>query len=145
MKKSVLIIGVFTVFIISGNNLKAQIAHKPAATTSVNSGGDINIEVPDFADPEVNNFFHAYTAHIIEYVKAIRLKDKARINTAMEKDIQFTDEKIGNIDDKIEQPNEVQKAMELSKQLQPYVHEILKSEYYKEEVKKFLAKPDSKN
>lgn len=81
MKNSILIIVVFTVFMVSANNLKAQKINKPGNSI-------INIKIPDFADPAINKYCHDYAANI-EYVKAIRQKNDAKINTAMDKDMQF--------------------------------------------------------
>jgi hypothetical protein len=47
MKNSILITVVFTVFMLSANNLKAQKTNKPGS-------GIINFKVPDFADPAIN-------------------------------------------------------------------------------------------
>lgn len=125
------------------SNINAQTGNKPAPITSANPGAIINIKIPDFADPAVNTFYHAYIANIIEYVKAIRQKDKAKITAAMENDIQFYT-KSGHMDDKAESNQaELQKVMDLTKQLQPYITEIMNSEYYNEEGKRLHELPVS--
>lgn len=138
MKNSILIPVLFTVFILSANNLKAQ-------KTDKSGGGIINIKVPDFADPAINKYFHDYAANTIEYVKAIRQKNYAKINTAMDKDIQFYVQS-DQISEKVQPtPAELQKAMDFAKQLQPYQEEIMNSEYYKEEGRRLRKIPGTNN
>ena len=133
MKNSILITIVFTVFMLSANNLKAQ------------KSGIINIKVPDFADPAINKYFHDYAANTIEYVKAIRQKNDAKINTAMDKDVQFYIQS-DQISEKVQpKPAEFQKVMDLTKQLQPYQEEIMNSEYYKEEGRRLRKIPGTNN
>ena len=138
MKNSILITIVFTVFMLSANNLRAQ-------KTNKSGSGIINIKVPDFADPAINKYYHDYAANTIEYVKAIRQKNDAKINIAMDKDIQFyiqSDE----ISEKVQpKPAEFQKVMDLTKQLQPYQEEIMNSEYYKEEGRRLRKMPGTNN
>ena len=138
MKNSILITVVFTTFILSANNLKAQ-------KTNKSGSGIINIKVPDFADPAVNKYYHDYAANTIEYVKAIRQKNDAKINTAIDKDIQFYIQS-DQISEKAQlKPAELQKVMGLTKQLQPYQEEIMKSEYYKEEGRRLRKIPGTDN
>ena len=138
MKNSILITVVFAVFMLSANNLKAQKTNKPGSSI-------INIKVPDFADPAVNKYYHEYAANTIEYVKAIRQKNDAKINTAMDKDIQFYIQS-DQISEKAQlKPAELQKAMDLTKQLQPYIEEIMNSEYYKEEGRRLRKIPGTNN
>ena len=138
MKNSILITVFFTTFILSANNLKAQ-------KTNKSGGGIINIKVPDFADPAINKYFHDYAANTIEYVKAIRQKNDAKINTAMDKDIQFYIQS-DQISEKVQPtPAELQKAMDFAKQLQPYQEEIMNSEYYKEEGRRLRKIPGTNN
>ncbi len=133
MKNSILITIVFTVFILSANNLKAQ------------KSGIINIKVPDFADPAINKYFHDYAANTIEYVKAIRQKNDTKINTAMDKDIQFYLQS-DQISEKVQpKPAEFQKVMDFTKELQPYQEEIMNSEYYKEEGRRLRKMPGTNN
>jgi hypothetical protein len=138
MKNSILITVVFTVFMLSANNLKAQKTNKPGS-------GIINIKVPDFADPAINKYYHDYAANTIEYVKAIRQKNDAKINTAMDKDIQFYIQS-DQISEKVQPtPAELQKAMDFAKQLQPYQEEIINSGYYKEEGRRLRKMPGTNN
>ena len=138
MKNSILIPVVFAVLILYANNLKAQKNNKSGS-------GIINIKVPDFADPAINKYYHDYAANTIEYVKAIRQKNGAKINTAMDKDIQFYI-KSDQISEKVQlKPVELQKVMDLTKQLQPYTEEIMNSEYYKEEGIRLRKMPGTNN
>ena len=138
MRNSILITVVFTVFMLSANNLKAQKTNKPGS-------GIINIKVPDFADPAINKYYHDYAANTIEYVKAIRQKNDAKINTAMDKDIQFYIQS-DQISEKVQPtPAELQKAMDFAKQLQPYQEEIINSGYYKEEGRRLRKMPGTNN
>jgi hypothetical protein len=121
---------------LSANNLKAQKTNKPG-------GGIINIKVPDFADPAINKYYHDNAANTIEYIKAIRQKNDAKINTAM--DIQFYMQS-DQISEKVQStPAELQKAMDFAKQLQPYHDEIMNSEYYKEEGRRLRKMPGTNN
>ncbi len=138
MKNSILITVVFTTFILYATNLKAQ-------KTNKSGSGIINIKVPDFADPAINKYYHDYAANTIEYVKAIRQKNDAKINTAMDKDIQFYIQS-DKISEKVQpKPAELQKAMDFAKQLQPYQEEIMNSEYYKEEGRRLRKIPGTDN
>lgn len=148
MKNSILMISVFTVLMLSFNNIKAQTANKPAA----NSGGAINIKVPDFADPVINKYYHDYAANFIEYVKAIRQNDKVKAKAAMEKDFQFYVHGLDNIDamKQLQLPQqqllaEQHKVEYFENQIKPYYEEIKNTEYMKEEMKRISELPDSNN
>jgi hypothetical protein len=60
---------------------------KTAATTAAVNA--LNIKIPGSTDPELNEFFKAYTAHLNEYLQAVRENNKAQMETSFQRERKF--------------------------------------------------------
>lgn len=98
---------------------------------TISTKDNIDLQVPDFTDPEVKKYYESYTAYIKEVVLLIRNKDEAAtLKLLNDKGKQFGynikwEEKARST------PEEEQKFSAWLMQSMPYQKEIIQSEYFK--------------
>ena len=64
-----------------------QTEQKTSETNSIPNA--LNIEIPGSTDPELNEFFKSYTAHLNEYLKAVRGNDKEQMKESFQREKKF--------------------------------------------------------
>ncbi len=143
MKKPTILTLTFFCIGISFHNVAKS--YNITETTKRNIDTTIKINVPDFADAMVASFYKAYAAHIINCVKAIRTKDVAKINAALDNGNRFNDS-LPIVEKKVTAiPAERQKFRDFLIQTFPYQKEIVQSEYYKNYMNDYLKKRKTNN
>ena len=93
----------------------------------------LDIKIPESTDPELNQFFKSYTAHLNEYVQAVRENNKAQMKTSYQKEKKF---RIQLLDmparlDKTA-PAEWEKYQTFRSRTNKYWNEIERSDYVKQ-------------
>lgn len=90
---------------------------------------NVNIVVPNFADPLTKQFYAEYTTHIKKAVLAIRNKDEATFmkltaeGKKLEKKFQYY------MSEKKSTAEDIKKKQAWNKQAMPYIQEIIQSDY----------------
>ncbi len=90
------------------------------------------IQVPDFADPQVKQFYQSYTDYTIKVVKAIRQKDEAATMQLFRTEGRQYGNKMHEMENKVRSnPAEEKKWEPYIMKMFPYQKEIVQSAYYK--------------
>jgi hypothetical protein len=102
----------------------------PTATTSV--ANTLDIKIPESSDPELNDFFKLYTAHLNEYVRAVHENNQAQIKTSFQREKKFRIQLL-DMPARLEKaaPAEWEKYENYRSRTNKYMNEIEKSEYVK--------------
>ncbi len=112
-----------------------KIAEPVTNNTSIQTSSTANIldiKIPESSDAELNEFFKSYTAHLNEYVAAVRENNKSRIKTSFAKEkkskIQLLD-----LPARLNKtaPAEYEKYHNYRSKTAKYENEIERSEYVK--------------
>lgn len=62
---------------------------EPKTTETTSAANALDIKIPESTDPELNEFFKSYTAHLNEYLKAVRENNKAQMKTSFQREKKF--------------------------------------------------------
>ena len=112
------------------NNNKPQKENKKEPEI-VDAGQTISIKVPDFAEPEIKNFYTAYSDHLIKCIQAIREKNGAKvIDLFKNPGEQLVARERILAKEVVKDPVEKQKYMQYAAQVYPYIKEMERSVYY---------------
>jgi hypothetical protein len=117
-----------------------QTEPKTAETNSVIN--TLDIKIPESTDPELNEFFKAYTSHLNEYVNAVRDNNQAQIKTSFQREKKFRIQLL-DMPARLHKtlPAEWEKYKNYRSKTNKYMDEIEKSDYVKqlheEALKKF--------
>ena len=109
----------------------AQTESKTPETASVANA--LNIKIPRSSDPELNEFFISYTAHLNEYLKAVRENNKTQMNTSFQKEKNFRIQLL-DMPARLEKtaPAEWEKYENYRQHTNNYWNEIEESDYVKQ-------------
>jgi hypothetical protein len=129
----------FSIFACSDSKDKSETAtvSEPATTTknieANNAVTILDIKIPESSDAELNEFFKSYTAHLNEYVVAVRENNQPGIKASFAKERKF---KIQLLDMPARLhktvPGEWEKYETYRSRTAKYVNEIERSEYVKD-------------
>ena len=101
-------------------------------TTKTNSQDIQNIKVPDYADPEIKQFYQSYISYTNKVLVAIRKKDEAAVMKLFKEEGNQFDVKAQEMEKRVRtNPTEEQKWKTYIMQIYPYQKEIIQSVYYK--------------
>ena len=101
-------------------------------TAKTNSQDIQNIKVPDYADPEIKQFYQSYIAYTKKVLVAIRKKDEAAVMKLFKEEGNQFDVKAQEMEKRVRtNPTEEQKWKTYIMQIYPYQKEIIQSAYYK--------------
>ena len=90
------------------------------------------VSVPDFADPQVKQFYNSYTDYTIKVLKAIRQKDEAATMELFRTEGGQYGNKMQEMENKVRSnPAEEEKWKPYIMKMFPYQKEIVQSAYYK--------------
>jgi len=103
-----------------------------------------NIQVPQFSDPEIHNFFTLYQNNLINYLKAVRQNNKPAIKAAFDKDVSNFDKIFKTIEKTKSIPAEHKKALDYLTQTKPYITKMGQHPYVKELSKEYLKNYEKK-
>jgi hypothetical protein len=131
--QSFLFLVFFTIFFAGCNGqTKTKEKNQPRSDKQPSVKSNINIQVPDFNDAAINQYYKTFTNYIKKAVTAVRNKDEAAWNGLVEESKQFGGEEEAGIWAKAKStPEGKQKAEAWEKQAMPYLAEIIQSDYNK--------------
>ena len=140
------IIPLFTLIILAcnnGNETNAQNEKKDNAKEAktdkrVSENSHIDIQAPDFADPQIKKYYSNYTAYLKKVVTAIRNQDEAGTMKIFREEGKQWDNR--NEMDQKAKTEEEQKFTTWLMQSYPYQTEIIKSDYYKKYTEEYYKK-----
>ena len=127
----------------NGNETNAQtektaISKEAKKDKRVSENSHIDIQAPDFADPQIKKYYSNYTAYLKKVVTAIRNQDEAgTMKIFREEGKQFDNR---NEMDQKAKTEEEQKFTTWLMQSYPYQTEIIKSDYYKKYTEEYYKK-----
>jgi len=139
MKRSISIILLVLFFISACNDSKDKkdtgAVSEPTNNTSLQTSSTANIldiKIPESSDAELNEFFKSYTAHLNEYVAAVRENNKGRIKASFAKEKKFRIQLL-DLPARLEKtaPAEYEKYHSYRSKTAKYENEIERSEYVK--------------
>ena len=92
----------------------------------------LDINIPESSDTELNDFFKSYTAHLNEYVAAVRENNKSRIKASFAKERKFKIQLL-DLPARLHKnaPAEWEKYQSFRSKTAKYSNEIERSEYVK--------------
>lgn len=127
----------------NGNETNAQTEKKDSPKEAkkekrVSGNSHIDIQAPNFADPQIKKYYSNYTAYLKKVVTAIRNQDEAgTMKIFREEGKQFDNR---NEMDQKAKTEEEQKFTTWLMQSYPYQTEIIKSDYYKKYTEEYYKK-----
>ena len=104
----------------------------------VSKNSHIDIQAPDFADPQIKKYYSNYTAYLKKVVTAIRNQDEAGTMKIFREEGKQWDNR--NEMDQKAKTEEEQKFTTWLMQSYPYQTEIIKSDYYKKYTEEYYKK-----
>ena len=110
-------------------------------TAKTNSQDIQNIKVPDYADPEIKQFYQSYISYTKKVLVAIRKKDEAAVMKLFKEEGNQFDVKAQEMEKRVRtNPTEEQKWKTYIIQIYPYQKEIIQSVYYKKFMEEYYKK-----
>ena len=142
------IIPLFTLIILACNNgnetnaqtEKTAISKEAKKDKRVSENSHIDIQAPNFADPQIKKYYSNYTAYLKKVVSAIRNKDEAGTMKIFREEGKQWDNKNEMEEKARSTPEEEQKFTAWLMQSYPYQTEIIKSDYYKKYTEEYYKK-----
>lgn len=106
---------------------------EPKTTETSSVANALDIKIPESTDPELNEFFKSYTAHLNEYLKAVRENNKTQIKTSFQKEKKFRIQLL-DMPARLEKtaPAEWEKYETFRSKTNKYWNEIERSDYVKQ-------------
>ncbi len=116
---------------VDANDTTAQTETK--TTKSAPVANTLNIKIPTSIDPELNEYFKAYTSHINAYMAAVKENDKSKIKTEYDNERKFISQSMDlPARLKEEAPSEWEKYHYFMIDMGKYKSDINESDYVKQ-------------
>ena len=94
------------------------------------SSGIINIDVPNFANPALKQFYEELTYNIKKTVTAIRNKDEAALRNLYKESEKMREKENQIMANAKHSPEDIKKKREWNRQVMPYYQEMHESDFF---------------
>jgi len=115
---------------VNRKEYQPKTAKEPSPKESATANNNIKIQVPDFDDPALQQFYEELTNNIKKTVKAIRNKDEAALRNLYKESEKMREKENQIMANAKHSPEDIKKKREWNRQVMPYYQEMHESDFF---------------